>query len=256
MTTPDRPGERRERVKRPEPLRTRPVRGGWLDLFDAPGSAPRATTAPSESGDVSARPDPNPLTRAVELGYRVVDEYIRQGQNAARLVAQRAYGPQAFQQDAQDLLKRMGQYTSEFWAMWFDFLGTTATGWPAAAANPPAPAPVRPPPASDNGSSSAAAPIEARSAVSVALEADRPVELYTDLRPIRDGASLRVQALRAASPDLPLLDDVTVSCGSAEDPVVVRIRIPGGHPAGTYIGVIVDETTNVPAGTIQVRIPD
>lgn len=255
MTTPETPAGR-QRVKRPEPARTRPVRGGWFDLFGAPGAPPQP--AGPSPGAANGDSRSNPLNRAVDLGYRVVDDYIRQGQNAARLVAQQAYGPAAFQQDAQDMLARMAQYTSEFWAMWFDVVGSAATGWPNAPTNsraPESPTSPAPPSPSDRPSSSGSPPAQTRSAVCVSLDADGPVELLTDLRPIADGASLRVQALRSASPHVPLLDDLQVSCEGPGAPVVVRIRIPRDQPAGTYCGVVVDETTNVPVGTIQVRIP-
>lgn len=256
MTIPERSGDLRERVRRPEPIRTRPARGGWLDLFGAPGASPRSDSTPPDHDDAQS-PGETPLTRAVELGYRVVDDYIRQGQNAARLVAQRAYGPQALQQDAQHLMTRMFEYTSEFSAMWFDFIGTAATGWPAAGVDRAASAPAPPPrAAAGDSTSSAATASEKYSTISVYVETDRPVTLRTGLRPIADGVSLRVQALRAASPDLPLLDDLAVSRAGAGAPVVVRIGIPRDHPPGTYGGVIVDDATNVPVGTIQVRIPD
>jgi hypothetical protein len=37
---------------------------------------------------------------------------------------------------------------------------------------------------------------------------------------------------------------------------VIRIRIPRDQPAGTYGGIVIDAATNVPIGTIQVRIPE
>lgn len=84
-----------ERFKRPEPERTGPVRN-WSTVFGpvplspptphaAPypgvgGGPPGAASAPRGAAPV------DPVSRGVEAGYRVIDEYLRQGQAAARAV--------------------------------------------------------------------------------------------------------------------------------------------------------------------------
>src|SRR5262245_3645482 len=104
-----------QRVRRPEPARNGPVRGGWLGLFGLPAAArvPGAEPAPPRPDAPEGERAADPMARAVELGYRVVDDYIRQGQNAARLIEGGAYGPQAARQDAQDFALRLFQYASE-----------------------------------------------------------------------------------------------------------------------------------------------
>jgi hypothetical protein len=64
------------------------------------------------------------------------------------------------------------------------------------------------------------------------------------------------QALRAVDPDKPKLSDVAVAGGKGDEPVVVRIRVPAGQPAGVYNGLLIDEETNRPAGTLSVRIAE
>src|SRR4029453_18205911 len=62
-----------KRVKRPRLDRTRPMRS-WSTLLGVPAGTNRTSPAPEgrpQAGDV--------IARSVELGYRVVDDYIREG---------------------------------------------------------------------------------------------------------------------------------------------------------------------------------
>ena len=63
-----------------------------------------------------------------------------------------------------------------------------------------------------------------------------------------------MHALRAIEPDKPRIDAVSFDGGSAEAPATVRIRVPAEQPPGVYSGLIVDQETAAPAGTLSVRI--
>jgi hypothetical protein len=262
-----------ERLHRPEPERRGPIRGGWLGLFGPPlGAADSASKAsgPPEGGAAGGASLNDAVARAVDLGYRVVDDYIRQGQNAARLVRQRSYGPEALRHDLQELGVRMFQYASDLAGLWFDALGAAASGEAAerpAAAQPPnggagpairtaaarAPEPGVPAPERDAAEDGAAAPpYGAR--VSVRLESARGAEVGVELRPVLPRTVLLVHALRAVDPSLPPLREVAVESGEAGVPVVVRVRVPPDQPAGTYRGVVVDARTSLPVGTLSVRV--
>src|SRR5438128_6977170 len=95
----------KKRVRRPEPDRTGPIRN-WSALFGAPPAR-----APEDEGAAEARPTSlgEAVSRSVELGYRVVDEYVRQGQRAAQRLNDRSLGPETIARDVQDLTARMAQ---------------------------------------------------------------------------------------------------------------------------------------------------
>ena len=224
-----------ERIKRPEPERTQPIRS-WSTLFGAP-----------EPGGKSLQ---DVVSRSVDLGYRVVDEYVRQGQRAAQRLGERSYRPENMVSDVQELTARLAQYASEFLGVWFELLELAASGSAArrmAAANG-APAGPAPPPA---------APAREPSRpprVRIEVASAQPAEVELDLRPEAAGAALVVHALRCANPATPRMTDVTLDLRSPDDPLTLRIRVPGDQPPGVYTGVILDERTSLTVGTVSVRI--
>src|SRR5438552_3371838 len=57
---------------------------------------------------------------------------------------------------------------------------------------------------------------------------------------------------RSVDPAKPRLADVSIVADG--DQVTVRVRVPPDVPAAVYNGLIVDEETSRPAGTVSVRI--
>jgi hypothetical protein len=234
----------KDRVTRPEPARTQPIRSWTGALF---GLSP-----PAGGGD---RPEAGPLedvvARSVELGYRVVDDYLREGQRVAERMGGGGFRADALVGDVQQLTARMARYASDFMEVWFQFVELATAGSifrrdPGALGGQPAPngAP-RPEPAP----AAAAQPPAGR--VRLAVDASQPTEVALDLRADAAGRRLVVQSLRATD-HLPRLTEVALA--SDGDGPVLRIRVPPGHPAGVYHGVVVDEQTNTPAGTLSVRV--
>ncbi len=199
------------------------------------------------------------VSRSVDLGYRVIDEYIRQGQRAAQRLNDRSYGAQAMTSDVQELALRVGQYTSEFAAIWFELIqaavigaaedkngatrGTQAVRTSDATA-PSAPAPERLP--------AAAEPARVR----IAITSPRPAEVSLDLRPELAARPVLVNALRALDPDKPRVSDVVFEPACNGDPPTLRLRVPADQPAGVYNAVMVDAETSRPVGTISLRITE
>jgi hypothetical protein len=246
----------KERIRRPQPGRTQPIRN-LSTLF---GAGPRR--APEGDGvDDSARDGKRTtslgeaVSRSVELGYRVVDDYIQQGQRAAQRLNDRSIAPDTITRDVQELTARMAQYASDFLGVWFEVLelasagtatrraGTTSNGTAGAAAAPP-PAPPRP----------AREPSTERTRVRIEVSSAKPAEVSLDLVPNAGGASLVVHALRAVDPEKPRLADVVLERGGRGEPLTLRIRVPADQPPGVYNGLIIDEQTNRPAGTVSVRL--
>jgi len=238
----------KERVRRPEPTRTQPIRN-LSTLF---GGTPRrdgADGAASASGRTGSLGEA--VSRSVELGYRVVDEYIRQGQRTAQRLNERSLEPEAIARDVQDLTTRMTQYASDFLGVWFEFLELATAGGRVRRPGkedgeepPPAPAPRRPPERVS----------EPRARVRIALVSAQPAEVSVDLVPDAARRALLVHALRAVDPEKPRLADVVLEPEAPGQPLTLRIRVPAGQPPGVYNGLVIDEQTSRPAGTVSVRV--
>ena len=247
------------RIKRPTLERTQPIRQ-WSTLFEAAGSSaspsdPAPGAEPRREGG-SALGDV--VSRSVDLGYRVVDEYLRRGQAAAKRVGERSYDVQAATSDFQDLAMRTAQYASEFAAVWFDLVQRAAANSGLLRSQPGAPDGT----ASDPGAARAEAPREsaaaavdtARARVKIEVASTQPAEVTLDLRAEAMCRQLIVHALRAVDPEKPRLTEVGVRGGADGQPPSVWIRVPAGQPAGVYSGVIVDAQSSRPVGTLSVRV--
>jgi hypothetical protein len=190
------------------------------------------------------------VTSAVDLGYRVVDEYIRAGRTAAQQLGARPPSASAAAGDLQDLMTRMAQYTSDFLGVWAQFVDVAVGGGLLRAG------------AATNGDTAPAAPPERphgapdrRTSVRLALAAARPVEVTLDLAADAAGRPLVVQGLRAADPEKPRLPDVRVESDAGGVPHLT-IAVPASHPSGVYSGVIVDGENSRLLGTLSVRVGD
>jgi hypothetical protein len=246
-----------DRVKRPALERSQAIRN-WATLFRGPsadggsaaGNAATAGTEPASFNDVVAR--------SVDLGYRVVDEYIRQGQKAAQRLNERSYGAQTMAGDVQDLAMRMTQYASDFAAVWLQLVQLAATGNGPPSGSPPGDGIERGPstdaPPSSSERSEVSPPATTR--VCIEVHATQPTEVAVDIRPDAATRPLIVHALRAVNPDTPRLDEVSFEPGSDDSPARLRIRVPTGQVAGTYSGLMIDEATSRPVGTVSVTITE
>jgi len=233
-----------ERIKRPKLERTDPVRN-WASLLGVGGALPGGGAAGGVLNDV--------IARSVDLGYRVIDEYVRQGQRAAERLSGGAPDPAAVTNDMQEISARMAQYSSDLMSLWFQMMGAAMANAGMAASAPSAAAP--PPPGTAAAATVAAGAASAGEPVRVRVEVAsvQPVEVGLDLRPGAGRAPLLVHALRAVDPDKPALAASAVPDGD-EGVVRLRVQVPDDHPPGVYSGLLVDERSNLPVGALSLRV--
>lgn len=232
-----------QRARRPDPQRSEPIRGGWLSLFGP-------LTGASDAG--AARDPRDPIARAVELGYRVVDDYIRQGEAMAKRINERGITGAGVSGDLQDLASRWFQYVSELSELWFRMVGLASVGQAALGGTPGVPdPPTGDAPARPRGST--AAPGQGPR-VTVAVECARPVEVTLDLRSGSWPAGLRAHDLRAADPEKPRLASPTIGRPTEDGSIALRVCVPEDQPTGLYSGLLLDEATSLPVGSLSLRI--
>lgn len=228
-----------ERKKRPGLGRTGPVRS-WSTLFESPAESPPGA-APAEEG---APPLDDVIARSVQLGYRVIDEYLRQGQRAARRLTEPSLGGEALTGEMRDLGVRMTELATEVTRAWFDAFGLAAGRAGMSAAAPRA------------AGAATAAPGSAVEPARIRLEivARQPTEVSLDLQPEAAQRAVVVHALRAADGSKPRLREVEFRPAAGEAPACLRLVIPPAQPAGIYSGLLVDAASNRPVGTVSVEV--
>ena len=251
------------RVKRPIPDRVGPIRS-W---------AAAANPNPQTANGNGPRADPNipvdhqdPIVRGVVAGGRVVDEWIRQAQQTARLL-----GGTRSTAGWADASGQMFKTASDMMAAWWslfgvnlpnaaagfgsqrpsaDFESAWAAGTPAKPVAGEAEPPDSPPPVgAERTSSSSAGP-----RVRLEIASRRPVDVTVDL--YRRGTVLfRVLDLRPQSGDAPRIQGTTLEVWETEG-VRLRLAVPDDQPPGTYHAVVLDPVLDSAVGTVTLRIPD
>ena len=259
-----------EHVRRPKLERSEPIRSFSTLVGGGRGATTQASGPESPSiGDA--------FSRAVDVGYRVIDEYIRQGQQAAERMRQGDYNAEAATADFQDLAVRMTRSASDLMETWlqlvagatgvaggsnFGLTGGRAQVGPAANGRHP-PERVRwtdPPP--DRGTVPRGAPPApepshgdpADARLRIEVQSSRPTEVFVDLRAGASRRPLRVHALRSVETDKPRLEAKLCHGANTDEPSVLRVEVPPDHPPGAYHGLILDEEANRPLGTLTVKI--
>lgn len=264
----------RQRQHRKDPERTGPIRD-WANLYRKPDSRDGSVRAfaEGEPGAAGAGGPDGVVAHGVELGYRVIDEHIRQGQRAASRFNNRdyenaggRYGAEAAANDVQELVERLLRYSAGLVPQWLELANALAA----------APELLREllrqsNAQSGNGASSGgasysgaahhdAAAGDGASAgktgpVAIEVVSSRAARVTLDLSGRHSGRfTLPAGGLRAADDGRPPLDDVVLFTGEDGERPVMRIRVPDQQPAGVYMGVIVDALSKEPCGTLSVRI--
>src|SRR3954470_18479632 len=129
-----------DRIKRPPLPRTEPIRS-WSTLFGAPSASatsappfgiPGLPNIPGIAGppgmNGAAGVGPEAVRRGVEMGYRVVDEYMKQGASVANAFSnpnrsRSASSASGAEPDLSKMTERMMQYASDFTSLWYDAMG-------------------------------------------------------------------------------------------------------------------------------------
>jgi hypothetical protein len=231
----DRPRIHRPKLERHEPIRS------WST------SAANASTEP-EPARGNESPVGDAIARSVDLAYRVVDDYLRQGERAARGFGGRTA---PLGTAIPDLYARWARSMSDFAGTWLDLFGAGAGAFserePDRPAEPPGAEPATEP---DPGREPVRSELPA---VVVDVRAECRVSVELELRPGIQFRTLAVHDLReadSAKPRLRALIDAASDAGRLR----VVVDVPRGQPAGRYSGLLLDAEASLPVGTLSVRV--
>lgn len=232
-----------ERLRKSDPARSAPIRTftGTVRCPESPaGAQPGGVTGPA-SGRAQMGSLSDVVGEQVNLAYRVIEEEIRLGQQAAEQLNRRSY---AMGNDMVDAGERLVRYSADLWMSWLEFAGSLARNADSLRNLSRPPEPERP--RSTDATAGA-------TAVSIAITSPQPARVTLHLHPAAEGCSLAVRDLKAPDPAKPALTDVlfTPSAGGMMD---LQIRVPPGQPPDLYAGLVVDQRTGQPVGTLSVQV--
>ena len=203
-----------------------------------------ARTEPDRSFSGTFQPDTpgadDPVTRGVRMGYRLIEEQMRRGQQIAQDASAR-FGT-ARGGDMRDLAERALRFYGDLYTdaalFWLDAAMTLV-------------APVDPSPQTSDLSASTASSV----AVPLDVASSRPARVSLNLNPGARTANLQVLTMRTGDGVKPPLMDVSFQPQPGGGLPVLRIRVPNEQPAGVYHGVVCDaQNTGTVLGTLTVDI--
>ena len=242
-----------ERLHRPNPARTEPVRD-FMTYVRTAGIGNTTPTGGTTPGARAAKPAPShedgteqAIAHGVKLGYAVIDEQIRQGEKLADRLRQVAGKPGAMPAvEVGTLIERALNVYKDMGALAVAAVETLVR-------NPMLQSTLT---RSLQGSTTPdAAPVHSGGGnFGFELTSNRRTQVRLDIRP-KPGVFLPVvHALHASSPTLPPLSGVRFQFDAATSTPVLHIDIADTQPAGNYMGVVVDSASDEPCGTISVRV--
>jgi len=243
-----------ERLHRPEPERTGPLRNAANYLRDqAPAGGTQPEPAPHAGAHAPDAPD-DVVAHGVRLGYKVIEEQIRQGQRLAQRLAKAtdkagksepgaAGAPVSGEISA--LIERSMHLCKDLGALCVDAVETLARSpdllqsvlaraWPA--------------------QPGIVAGAVAAQAFTVEVVSPHRTQVTVHLPSSAERFAPLVHALHAADPAIAPLTGARFITEPASGTPILQVEIPADQPPATYTGVVVDSATNEPRGSLCVRL--
>jgi len=247
---------KKARLRRPKPERTTPIRNPamYLHESDSWGARGNKTAKNQKKPDTLSGSFDDVVAKSVKLGYRVIEDYIRQGRTVADRFRSATLGNGDKEKHAQDLVQQVARLYKDMADICIDaaLAVVRSPGFLAGIAGP----------IKDNGAeNSNNGSLSPRSSgnpggdpIVIEVASMRPTQVVLDLPSYPDHYTPIVHHLYASDPDLPPLREISFQRDKKSARHVLRLKIPKRHPAAVYTGVIVDKETNSPKGTLSVRI--
>jgi hypothetical protein len=257
----------RRRLHREDPVRTGPVRD-WSTLYRRsdswgtgnPAASPESMNHGASNHGAGNHSTDDVVTRGVELGYRVIEEYLRQGQRVAQQINGQSYSIGRAGADLQELVERVFRDSTDLLSLWVGFVSSLAANpeFTRAFSRAGQPSPFESPQrgTSAYAASSNGGPPHQGTVVSIEIVSSGSIQVTLDLYPQSAGLPLVTPGLHALNGQTPPLTDITFEPGSESGVPRLRVRVPEGQSPGVYTGVVVDRNTGLPRGTLSVRVSD
>jgi len=248
------------RPKRPPVDRTEPNRSFARGNAGPNGGGFAEAGARGSAGDA---PEP-PASGAADVGYqtinnayRLIDEYLRQGQRMAENLWLPLAGSDDDQRSPFKAPDRFMRAMSDMTMAWMEVMQQ----WTASAQAAPGEAPAGSSgPFTSNRRSAAAdrndvhgAPPRAYS-LSVAVESRGRVQVSVEVGDPSAVTRLVPTELRAFGGDAEAIRDVRLEISAGSDVGVLRIVVPDAQPPGTYNGLLVERDTQQPRGMVSLTV--
>jgi len=258
-----------ERVKRPPLPRSEPIRS-WSTLFGAPSEASPTNAAPFGIPGLPNMPGipgipgmngaaglgPEAVRRGVEMGYRVVDEYMKQGASVANAFSNPSRPRSATgasvgsEPDLSKMTERMMQYASDFTSLWYDAMGMMM-GTMSQQARPDA---SKRPSAEGQSAPEHTPAILGHSRIILDVKSALIAEIIVALDEPAYSGPLTVEELKPRTGKSVIAGARVEPASEAQGPLKVHVHVAASVAPGRYTGAILDAVSGKPKGRLTVTL--
>jgi hypothetical protein len=244
--------KKRPRHRREDPVRTAPIRN-WKTLFRRPdswGSDELDEGGEAHTPSNGERSWDNVVSHSVQLGYKIIEEQIQQGRRVAEQVRERSYGTGELGNDASELVERILHFYTDLGSLCFELIETLAhnrilNGEAFRGRGAKAPG---------NGLGGSHESASGQHSVSIEIVSGTPTQVTLNLNETPNGSLLAAHDLHALDAGKPPLRDIVFERGDGDGPPILKISIPTEQPPDIYSGAVIDKDTNLPVGTLCIRV--
>jgi hypothetical protein len=242
-----------ERIRRPELERSGPIRDATNYLRDSDSwteKAPNDNPRQGNGGQSSkAGSFDDVVTQGVKLGYKVIEQYITQGQRVAEEISRpfQKGVPEAGTADVVQGMVRLYKDMADVCGNALDLMVRNPVfwSWLGSFTQNGGLHTQNGDPGTLNGTGAA---------FSVEIASTRPTEVLLNVEPSPQPYTPFVHALHAPERNVPPLTSIAFQKSPKSNMPVLLLKIPLNQPSGLYTGVVVDRETNQPRGTLTVRV--
>jgi hypothetical protein len=261
-----------KRAKRPKIERAAPRRNFAGAFAGAKNGAADKNGVPKPNGanGAHANPTKNPewteardaSYEAINNGYRVIDEYMRQGQRLAEEFWLPSPDERSVGSDFTRMMERFLRSAGDMGGAWLEMMTEWSqapgrdVGGPRGTAGPFSAGSVSGTvTGTEKGANGVAAPAsgpaEASTSLSIVVESSRKVRLSVESRALSPGVV--VHSLVCSNPEVRPITSAAIGEGPSGG-AALHVVVPDDQPAGVYYGVLVDTGTGRPAGTVTLTV--
>jgi hypothetical protein len=230
----------RNRLHREDPARTGPIRD-FTNLYRRPEVDNASQQQESEAKSGQATNANDPLSRGVEIAYKVIDQYFTEGRRTAEQLNSQTYTSRFAGDSLQGLVQRMLRYQGDLIPLWLEIVSGLVKADPGRFETRD--------PSSANGMANSQS-----NQIAIELVSKRSVRVRFELRENRQASELASAGLHAVEAGKPPLTDVKLVPDTSGRWSKIQVTIPDDHPAGTYSGVITERKTGEIRGMLSIHI--
>jgi hypothetical protein len=251
-----------KRFRRASPQRMSPLRG--FAGLQGPAAGLNGGVHSSELRSSQNSSKDAPSSPGVGLAYEVIDKYLAEGRSAAEQFNRKSYSLTPTTDRTQAMVEQVFRFQSDLLPLWIDLLANLVRTEPVSnrgGSQARGPAPESATLTQTQPSAQVASPLTTAAGSSreiqltVELVSTKMVTLSIRLDPLIEADVFRCAGLFSLDSATPPITEIELH-GYSNRQLRIRLTVRENCSPGIYAGLILDQRSGEPCGTLALRIPE